>query len=36
MVSCNYSMYKAVLDSRKSKYANQIFELTDEIENGNN
>ena len=36
MVSCNYSMYKAVLDIRKSKYANQIFELTDEIENGNN
>ncbi len=36
MVSCNYSMYKAVLDSRKSKFANQIFALTNEIENGNN
>ena len=36
MVSCNYSMYKAVLDSRKSKYSNQIFALTNQIENGNN
>ena len=36
MVSCNYSMYKAVLDSRKSKYSNQILARTNQIEYGTN
>ena len=34
MVSCNYSMYKAILNGRKSKYSGQIVALSDEITNG--
>lgn len=33
LVSINYPIYKAILSSRKNKYANQIFELSDSILN---
>ena len=31
MVSATYSLYKKILRSRRSKYAKQIFALTDEL-----
>ncbi len=31
MVSVNYPIYKAILNSRKSKYSKTIFELSEEI-----
>lgn len=31
MVSVNYTIYKAILNSRKSKYSKMIFELSEEI-----
>ena len=33
LISINYPLYKAILKRRKKKYANQIFELTDELLN---
>ena len=33
MVSANYLIYKAILNSRKKKYGNQIIQLSDEILN---
>ncbi len=33
MVSATYSLYKAILRSRKKKYSTQIFELSDTILN---
>ena len=33
LVSINYPIYKAILKSRKNKYANQIFELSDSLLN---
>lgn len=35
MVSVNYSVYKAILCSRKSKYSKVIFELSEEILDSN-
>ena len=33
MVSATYSLYKKILESRRSKYSKQIFALTDELLN---
>ncbi len=33
MVSVNYSCYQKILNSRKRKYANEIFKLSDELLN---
>ena len=33
MVSANYFIYKAILNSRKKKYSNMIFELSNDILN---
>jgi hypothetical protein len=33
LVSINYPIYKAILNSRKKKYAKQIFELSDSLLN---
>lgn len=33
MVSTTYSIYKAILSSRKKKYAKQVLSLTDELLN---
>lgn len=33
LVSINYPIYKKILKSRKDKYANQIFELSDSLLN---
>ena len=33
LASINYPIYKAILKSRKNKYSNQIFELSDSLLN---